>query len=162
MFRAAEVDGENDVAVILCSSGTSGLSKGLLKKNKTLNFNSNILYVFFSGVSLSHAVLVRLMAADFSADNVIFSFSSLYWLSGLIMLLVGTLFGAKRIITTESYSPELFLSILENFKVNAFVLIKTDHFWISLKKNNFFKGHICFSVSIPNSFSNKMQKYNLH
>lgn len=54
-----------------------------------------------------------------NSDNVTFSFSSLYWLSGLATLLVGTFAGNKRIITTEPFSPELLLSIIEKFKVQT-------------------------------------------
>lgn len=43
-------------------------------------------------------------------------FSSLYWISGLIVLFTGTLFGATRIITTQVFSPELQLRIIEQYK----------------------------------------------
>lgn len=42
-----------------------------------------------------------------------------YWISGLICLLTGTLFGATRIITTEVFSPELQLRIIEQYKVTV-------------------------------------------
>lgn len=44
-------------------------------------------------------------------------FSSLYWISGLIVLLTGTLFGGTRIITTQVFSPELYLRLIEQYNV---------------------------------------------
>lgn len=48
-----------------------------------------------------------------------FCFSSLYWLSGFGTLMATTISGATRIITTESFSPELFLHIIETYKVTV-------------------------------------------
>lgn len=44
-------------------------------------------------------------------------FSSLYWLSGLFFLLIGTTLGATRIITRDVFNPALALNIIENFRV---------------------------------------------
>lgn len=45
------------------------------------------------------------------------NFSSLYWLTGLIYLLAGTESGAKRLITTEPFSPQLQFRLIERYKV---------------------------------------------
>lgn len=65
-------------------------------------------------------------------------FSSLYWLSGLVVLLKGTLCGATRIITTETYSPELQLRIVEQYKV-TFALNAPHQLVLMMKCDQFAK-----------------------
>lgn len=50
------------------------------------------------------------------SNDILLAFSSLYWLSGWDVLLLGMLNGATRIITTQSYSPELQLQLIEQYK----------------------------------------------
>lgn len=93
-------DGKNTVAAILCSSGTTGLSKG---------------------VGLTHAAILEnmLKMSPLIQDDVLLCFSSLYWLSGFLTLMLATIVGARRIITTETFNPELFLYIVEKYKVTV-------------------------------------------
>lgn len=53
-------------------------------------------------------------------QEVLFSFSTLYWATGLIYLLTGTLYGAKRVITTKTFDPDLLIEIIDHFKVTTF------------------------------------------
>lgn len=91
-------DGAKQTAIIVCSSGTTGLSKG---------------------VCLTHAQLLDRMTTmdDITEDDVSLCFSSLYWLSGLASLLFATLLGCTRVITTDPFRPELFLRMIEIHKV---------------------------------------------
>ncbi|XP_037028941.1 4-coumarate--CoA ligase 1-like [Bradysia coprophila] len=93
-------DGKNTVAAIVCSSGTTGLSKG---------------------VGLTHAAILEnmLKLTPLIQDDVMLCFSSLYWLSGFLTLMLATIIGARRIITTETFNPELFLHIVEKYKVTV-------------------------------------------
>lgn len=52
-----------------------------------------------------------------TSDDVMMTFGSLYWLSGFTMLLLTTVFQMTRIITTEVFTPELLLRIVEKYKV---------------------------------------------
>lgn len=71
------------------------------------------------GVCLSHAALLEMMAQlnICNSSDVMLCFSSIYWLSGVIVLIKGTLSGSTRIITTETFSPELQLRLIEDYKV---------------------------------------------
>lgn len=113
--RPVKVDGENHIATIVCSSGTTGLSKG---------------------VCLSHAVLAHSISnlSIMHSDDVILCYSPLFWLSGLLTLLSGTIRGAMRIITTENFSPELQFRMVEDYKV-TFILSPPYHVGLSLKSD---------------------------
>lgn len=54
---------------------------------------------------------------NFTEDDIIMSFSSLYWLTGVIVLILGTFFRATRINSTEGFKPQLLLKIIEDYKV---------------------------------------------
>ncbi|GAB0092213.1 4-coumarate--CoA ligase 1 [Sergentomyia squamirostris] len=91
-------------ALILCSSGTTGLSKG---------------------VSLSHQHLLYAFAQPTFLQNwengTMLGFSSLYWLSGMIHLLATTFLGIKRVITTENFTSDLSLNIIQKYKVTHLI-----------------------------------------
>ncbi|KAL1396571.1 hypothetical protein pipiens_010441 [Culex pipiens pipiens] len=91
-------DASTELAIILCSSGTTGRSKG---------------------VSLSHSASIVSVTGlnNCYPNDVILCFSSLYWYSGFAFLLLGTIFGAKRIITREPYSPDLALDFINQYRV---------------------------------------------
>lgn len=94
-----ECDGINEPAFILSTSGTSGPSKG---------------------VCLSHATfLSEVYPANFKmfANGVILVFYPLSWISAVLNLIVSTLCGATRVQTTESFSIDMQLRIIEKYKV---------------------------------------------
>ncbi|XP_065075003.1 probable 4-coumarate--CoA ligase 1 [Ochlerotatus camptorhynchus] len=91
------------LAVLLCSSGTTGRSKA---------------------VCLSHSICIAHLANFFQCNpsDRTLAFSTLYWLSGMFTLLTSTAWGATRIITRQTYDAELTLEIIERFRVSAVVL----------------------------------------
>lgn len=144
-----KVDVENHVAMIVCSSGTTWLQKG---------------------VCLSHAALASFLESGntINSDDVILCFSPLFWISGVILLYTGTLKGAKRIITTESFSPELRIRMIENYKVTV-ILSPTYHVVVTLKcpqlKNAdlssikwYFVGGSKVPADMPEEFSKYLKK----
>lgn len=134
------VDGEYDTALIICSSGTTGFLKGKTFKKLPINLIhaiSNCIF-FRSGVCLSHAALLDEMAhlSFVYSSDVMLCFSSLYWITGVITLLKGTMSGALRIITTDTYSPELQLHLVEQYKV-SWALNAAHHLTLMMKNKKF-------------------------
>ncbi|XP_062549577.1 probable 4-coumarate--CoA ligase 1 [Armigeres subalbatus] len=99
------------LAILVCSSGTTGRPKA---------------------VCLSHSICIAHAANFFEChpSDRPFAFSSLYWLSGLITLLCGTLMGATRIITRKSYQPQLAIDLIRNFQVTALCITPTQAYGI--------------------------------
>lgn len=76
---------------------------------------------FFLGVCLSHASIVSHVGnlQLINSNDIFFCTSSLHWITGLASLLMGTLNGSTRIITTEPFSVEMQLRIIETYKVTV-------------------------------------------
>uniref|UniRef100_A0A182VSQ3 AMP-dependent synthetase/ligase domain-containing protein n=1 Tax=Anopheles minimus TaxID=112268 RepID=A0A182VSQ3_9DIPT len=99
LFEPAVLDDPSThVAAILCSSGTTGMPKG---------------------VSYSHAFCIANLPSlwrMFPTDCLL-SFSSLYWLSGFASLIIGSVTQASRVITREPFTPQLAIDMIENHRV---------------------------------------------
>lgn len=101
--------------------------------------NSIIKQYVISGVCLSHAALLdvyTIKSSVFSHNNVVLSFSTLYWISGIDTLIFGTLTAAKRIITTAIFSPELQFRLIEQYKI-TFTLNATHQIVLITKSDRF-------------------------
>lgn len=73
-----------------------------------------------SGVCISHAAVLDALTIKsglFEQNNVLLCFSTFYWITGIITLVLGTLTGSTRIITTDVFSPELQLRLIEQYKI---------------------------------------------
>jgi acyl-coenzyme A synthetase/AMP-(fatty) acid ligase len=93
------LDASQTCSVILCSSGTTALSKGTM---------------------LSSAQCLQITRAfpQLSAPTLL-CFSSLYWLSGFTVLMYSLANVTKRVITKRKFSPLLFVHLIEKYKVNV-------------------------------------------
>jgi 4-coumarate--CoA ligase len=88
---------ENDIAFILCSSGSTGLSKAICLSQASIASTTN---VALSGNSLN--------------------FSSLYWMSGIMSSVLGTISGVSRVITRQPFSANWMIDIVEKYKIVFF------------------------------------------
>ncbi|XP_053695168.1 probable 4-coumarate--CoA ligase 1 [Sabethes cyaneus] len=137
-------DPSKQLAVLLCSSGTTGRSKA---------------------VSLSHSICIAHVTNFFDCrpNDTVFAFSSLYWLSGLVMLLAGTVWGATRVVTCKTFSPSLAVDIVERLRVSVVFFPPSQALAIandpSVKESQFESVRLAFcgggpvSVSLRNSFN---------
>lgn len=69
---------------------------------------------------MSHALLLDKSTRlnSIGCGDILFTFSSLYRLSGIGNLLKATYFGATRIITTKPYAPDLLLQLIEKYQIS--------------------------------------------
>lgn len=67
-------------------------------------------------------------------DDIIFTFSTVYWLGAWFFLLTATFRCATRIITRKVFSPKLELSFIEKYKLN--VILNTPHQLVMLLKSD--------------------------
>lgn len=97
-FIPVKVDGPNDTALIICTSGSTDLPKG---------------------VCISHAALLNgLSQVTLPIHNVIgLSCMPIRGLSGITTLLAGILHGAPVILVTGTLTPEHQLYLIEKYKV---------------------------------------------
>ncbi|XP_037945962.1 4-coumarate--CoA ligase-like 7 [Teleopsis dalmanni] len=99
-FPCTHLSGDH-TAVILCSSGTTGTPKGSL---------------------CSHEALMNLPTfQNTTSDTVLFTFSTLYWASGLWTFTAAILNGAKRIITNKPFTPEYFLRLIDTYRITHII-----------------------------------------
>lgn len=70
---------------------------------------------------MSHAAMTSEIDVtnELYTNQIIFSTSSLYYVGGVLALIVGTASGATRIITTKPFRPELQFDIIEKYKVTV-------------------------------------------
>ncbi|XP_049536845.1 uncharacterized protein LOC125951821 [Anopheles darlingi] len=86
------------ISLILCSSGSTGLPKG---------------------VCWSHAHLINMFGCyPISDSTVSFNFSPLYWGSGLFTLIGSFGTAATRLITRKSFCVETFFKAVEQYRAN--------------------------------------------
>lgn len=91
-------DPGSHLAAVLCSSGTTGLSKG---------------------VSYSHSFCIANLTSLWcmTTSDSLLAFSSLYWLSGFASLVIGTISQSTRVITRAPYTPRLAIELLRHYRV---------------------------------------------
>ncbi|XP_031627698.1 4-coumarate--CoA ligase 1-like [Contarinia nasturtii] len=117
-FSPVDVDGENTTVAIICTSGSTGFPKG---------------------VCLSHAILMQQCVENMvREDDVVLTFSTIYWISGLLQLICSAIKGFRRIITTERFSVELMLDMIEEHRITFFM--SASHFLhLALKCEQFYR-----------------------
>lgn len=95
-------DSNQTTAVVVCSSGTTGLPKA---------------------VCVTHSQLIAPYSMiSHMEPSTVLCFSSLYWISAFQMLLLTVFNGFKRVITTRAFSPAYACELVKKYEVtNAFV-----------------------------------------
>ncbi|KAL7013476.1 hypothetical protein ACKWTF_015412 [Chironomus riparius] len=89
-------------AIISCSSGTTSSPKGICKSHKQLIANSFLLW-----------------NQNLHDCDVIFNASPSYWATHLLFSIYGALYNIPTIITSQTITPELWMDIVDRYKVTA-------------------------------------------
>lgn len=90
-------------AVIMSSSGTSGLAKGVAKSYRMLIQSS-----------------IPFWNLDVEKKEVYFNFGGCFWGTNLSFLITATLNAAKRIITAKEFDPKFMIDTVEKYQVTTF------------------------------------------
>lgn len=86
-------------AIIACSSGTTGPAKG---------------------IKLTHSLLAyQCISFTSKYGKTFFSFSTLSWMTGYLGLLSSLLNNKTRIVTRNTFTPQLMLEIIMKYQVNC-------------------------------------------
>uniref|UniRef100_A0A182NF27 AMP-dependent synthetase/ligase domain-containing protein n=1 Tax=Anopheles dirus TaxID=7168 RepID=A0A182NF27_9DIPT len=97
-FRAEYLgDATKLLAMVLCSSGTTGLPKG---------------------VCLSHAFFVDGMVFSTEiSEGPIFNFSSLFWATGIFAVMTSLFHTRPRVLTSKPCQPDLLIDLIEKYRI---------------------------------------------
>lgn len=89
-------------------------------------------------MSLSHASLLSQVSETYMrSDDMFLTFSTLYWISGLILMISCTINGVCRLITTEPFTAKLMLEMIEEHKV-TFIFSASHFLALTLKSEQFY------------------------
>ncbi|XP_046745640.1 luciferin 4-monooxygenase-like [Diprion similis] len=98
-FKCSELEDDSQIALIVCSSGSSGLPKGVEHTHRTVMLQFGA---------------VKLLQLEGKTCTV---FSSLYWISGLIGMFLCVAGNMKRVIT-PAFEEDFCSQLIEKYKIN--------------------------------------------
>ncbi|GAB0095828.1 hypothetical protein DMENIID0001_112580 [Sergentomyia squamirostris] len=145
-FKPPSVEKESRV-LISCSSGTTGLPKG---------------------VAIPHEFVIGPTMCQYKylldPDNYSFTFNTIYWMAGLLNMVYSILMSVPRIITTKRFSLEEWLKITKKYKIG--VIFSSAHVTSEIYTNNTLVGknsdikiYISSGAVHPSGLDLKMRSY---
>lgn len=111
-FQAKPADDVQDTAVIFFSSGTTGLPKGIM--------------VSHYGILTQNSLIA--LDRDLS---VAYSFTTLYWISGVIILTLSVLIGGARLVS-RTFHPVKMMQAIEQYRVTATMLSPLLSYYVTM------------------------------
>ncbi|XP_070507516.1 probable 4-coumarate--CoA ligase 3 [Chironomus tepperi] len=90
------------IAMISCSSGTTSSPKGICKSHKQIIANSFLIW-----------------ERNLNESDILFNSSQSYWASHLVFCIYGALYNIPLIITSQPVTPELWIDIVDRYKITA-------------------------------------------
>lgn len=92
--------------------------------------NKNSLLNISIGVCLTHAALLHQAANLLSrSDDIFLIYSTTYWISGIVVLISSAIRGFCRLITTEPFTADLMLEMIEAHQVFHLIFTKNRIFY---------------------------------
>lgn len=121
----------------------------------------------YAGVCLSHAALndANIRYGQINSDDVVQCFSTLYWITGVLILITSTLHGAKRVITTQPPSAELQFRLIEKHRITY--ILNSPYMTTMFSKCDLLKStdlsslriYLTGGSRIPKDIPNQINKY---
>ena len=109
-FNLALVDAKNDIAVLPYSSGTTGLPKGVVLTHYTMIANIS---------QLKHPEIFSLH----KDGTTIMGLLPFYHIYGMDVIMLSSLHAGSKLITLSKFSPDIFLSTIQKYKINLTHLV---------------------------------------
>lgn len=137
-FRMPKYEGDlGDIpALILCSSGTTGLPKGVMVSHTMAMCGlSRWWYVFATAPEAFLKIMLSISFYYRPIDDglITFNTSSLYWLTAIVGLANSIRFRSPRIITAQTLTIDLIMDILEKYGVDT-VFMAPPHIAMMVKR----------------------------
>lgn len=116
---------------------------------------------------MSHAGLLDRISnmVELTVDDIAFSYSSLYWISGLLTLLSATLHGSTRVITTKTFAPVDLIANVAKHQI-TFIMGPPSHLYLTLKSNllqsislTSLRYYLCGGSMMSQDLCNKLERY---
>lgn len=118
-FKPVEIKSLTNTAVIMFSSGTTGLPKGICLNHYGLSCQAKNMQNFAFLTEDSYTF--KLNDKSLQATNVHLNFAGIYWISPIICLIISAIFGYCRLLCPK-YEPREAWKLIEKWKVSTLFL----------------------------------------
>ncbi|KAF2880007.1 hypothetical protein ILUMI_26167 [Ignelater luminosus] len=109
-FKPTKIDSTDQTAIILYSSGTTGLPKGVMLTHKNIHY------------LLSNMADPRYVKQYEPGSNTVTGILPFFHFYGFAAVFTGLTVGRKTVVM-QSFDPEVYLSIIQNYKVKTLPIV---------------------------------------
>lgn len=121
-FEPSLASSLHDTAVIIFSSGTTGMPKGICQSHYAIIAQSvNMLYLF-NDIKDTDGIQDFYFSNNNTVTSVTLLYSSLYWISAILFFTAAVLSGTSRVVCS-AFDPKQFWQILDKYKVSMKIIV---------------------------------------